>query len=440
MSKAFFNILDYGAAEGGELLCSKAFADAIDACEAAGGGTVYVPSGKYLTGPLCLKSDMRLLLDAGAYVMFAQNQDEFPVVASRWEGVDKPVYQSCVYAADAHDVSIEGQGVLDGQGEYWWKSQRAGTLKFARPKLISFHKCNRVTIKNVKLINSPAWTVNPIYCTNVLVDGITIENPADSPNTDGVNPESCDMVRVQGCYISVGDDCVTIKSGTEHAAKRVPCQNVTVTNCVMAYGHGGVVIGSEMSGDVRNVSISNCVFYQTDRGIRIKTRRGRGGVVEDVRVNNVVMDQVNCPFVINLYYHCGADGHEKHVWEKVPYPVNETTPTVRRVHFSNITAKDIRSCAGFIYGLAENYVEDVSFDNVLVMMGDGFEPELPAMMDYLDPMTKKGFYVSYAKDIDFTRVTVTNADGEAFHVENSEGVRFDGCKAKGCTGDLVKEV
>jgi polygalacturonase len=440
MSSNFFSITDYGAKEGGVELCSAAFAEAIAACEQAGGGTVYVPAGKYLTGPLLLKSDMRLFVDAGAHIMFVQDQEQYPVVNSRWEGVDGSVYQSCIFAIDSHDIIIEGSGTLDGQGEYWWKGMRERTLKYARPKLVSFHNCQRITLKGVKLINSPAWTFNPIYCTNVLVDGITIDNPADSPNTDGVNPESCDMVRVQGCYISVGDDCVTLKSGTEHASRRVPCQNITVTNCVMAHGHGGVVIGSEMSGGVRNVSISNCVFFKTDRGIRIKTRRGRGGTVEDVRVNNIVMDQVNCPFVINLYYHCGPDGHEKHVWDKAPYPVDEKTPVVRRVYFSNITAKDVRSCAGFIYGLPESMVEDISFDNMLVMLGEGHEPEMPAMLDYVDPMTKKGFFVANAKDIDFTRVTVTGADGEAFRIESSEGVRLDGCKAKDCTGELLQEV
>ncbi len=435
------NIMDFGAQPGGQAVCTQAFVRAVDAARKAGGGTVYVPAGQYLTGPIQLYSNLRLYLDAGAEILFVQDKDQFPTVSSRWEGVDRPVYMSCIYAENAENICVEGMGTLNGQGAYWWELQRAHTLPFPRPKLISFQSCKRIVIKNVKLTQSPAWTVNPIDCENVLVDGISIDNPANSPNTDGVNPESCNGVRIQGCYISVGDDCVTLKSGTEGAAARIPCQNITVTNCVMAYGHGGVVIGSEMSGDVRNVTISNCVFHKTDRGIRIKTRRGRGGVVEDVRVNNIVMDQVNCPFVINLYYYCGPGGKDKYVWDRSYYPVDARTPAVRRVYFSNITARDIRSCAGFVYGLAEQYVEDLAFDNILVMLGDGFDAEMPAMLDGIEPMTKTGFYLGNVRDASFTNCTITGAQGPAFYAENGEGLVFTNCKAKNCTGDeLVKKV
>src|SRR5207245_3333293 len=151
-------------------------------------------------------------------------------------------------------------------------------------------------------LNSPAWTINPVRCENVTVHRVTIKNPADSPNTDGINPDSCRYVHISDCHIDVGDDCITIKSGIETEAedKRGPCENITITNCTMAHGHGAVVLGSEMSGDVRNVVISNCVFSETECGIRIKTRRGRGGVIEDVRVSNIVMSDVLLPFSVNL--------------------------------------------------------------------------------------------------------------------------------------------
>jgi len=435
------NILDFGAVGDGKTLCSDAFKAAVAEAVKLGGGTVYVPAGKFLTGPIQLFSNLRLYLEGGSEILFVQDNEQYPTVQSRWEGVDQDVYMSCIYAENAENIIVEGTGTLNGQGEYWWTKHRARQLPYPRPKLVSFQSCERIILKNVKLTQSPAWTFNPINCKNVLVDGITIINPAISPNTDGVNPESCDGVRVQGCYISVGDDCVTIKAGTEDAKERIPCQNVTITNCVMAHGHGGVVIGSEMSGDVRNVTISNCVFHKTDRGIRIKTRRGRGGAVEDVRVNNILMDEVNCPFVVNLYYYCGPNGHADWVQTREPQPLDDTTPAVRRVYFSNITAKDIRSCAGFVYGLAEQYVEDMAFDNILVMMGDGFEPELPAMLDGIEEMTKRGFYLGNVRDITFSNCTITGADGPAFYAENGEGLVFTNCKAKNCTGDeLVKKV
>lgn len=432
-----FYITDFGAVGDGKTICSKAIESAVDACVAAGGGTVFVPAGKFLTASILLHSNVRLHIDNGAELLFVQDCDQFATVESRWEGVDGAVYRACIFASDAENITIEGGGTINGQGDYWWKLQKERNLKFPRPRLISLQNCERVVIRGVKLINSPAWTVHPINCRNVLVDGITIVNPADSPNTDGINPESCDGVRIQGCYVSVGDDCLTLKSGTQHARAMIPCQNITVTGCVMVNGHGGVVIGSEMSGGVRNVVISNCVFHKTDRGIRIKSRRGRGGIVEDVRVNNLVMDEVNCPFVLNLYYFCGPDGHEQIVRTRQAQPVNESTPIFRRIHFSNITAKNCRSSAGFIYGLAEQPVEDISFDNVLVMVGKGFEPEMPAMLDDFEPTTRAGFFVGFAKDLDFTRVTVTGADGPAFRVENSTAVRFDGCKAKECTGEML---
>lgn len=149
-------------------------------------------------------------------------------------------------------------------------------LQYPRPKLISFDGCNRVTLKDLTLVNSPSWTVNPIRCQDVTIDNLSIHNPADSPNTDGIDPESCVNVRISNCHIDVGDDCIAIKAGTEDTKERIACENIAITNCTMIHGHGGVVLGSEMSGDIRNVVISNCVFKQTDRGIRLKSRRGRG--------------------------------------------------------------------------------------------------------------------------------------------------------------------
>lgn len=431
-----FNITEFGAIPDGITSCTHAFTTVINACSEAGGGTVYVPAGKFLTGPIRLKSNINLKLDSGAILLFSNDVAEYPVVNSRWEGVQREVYSSCIYAENEENISITGRGKLDGQGQFWWKIVKNKENLYPRPKLISFHGCNNVLIEGVTLVNSPSWTVNPICCENVTVDKITIKNPSDSPNTDGVNPESCSNVHISNCHIDVGDDCVTIKSGTEDTEYRVPCENITISNCTMVHGHGGVVIGSEMSGDVRNVTISNCVFEGTDRGIRMKSRRGRGGVIEDIRINNIIMKDVLCPFIANLYYYCGPKGKDKYVWDKEPYPITAETPTIRRIHFSNITAREVRAAAGFLYGLAEMYVEDVSFENISIAMAEETEPGMPAMMSNLEPMKQRGFFCSNVSDLSFNNVTINNHEGPAFYVENATNVEFSRCKTKGAKIDV----
>lgn len=434
-STTIFNVADFGAVADGETLCSEAFAAAVAAATQAGGGTVYVPAGTYFTGPIVLKSNIRLHFDAGAKLCFSTNIADYPLVKSRWEGVDRLVYSPQIFGADGENISITGQGVLDGQGEKWWKEFRAGNLEYPRPRMISFSRCNTVLIDGITLINSPAWTINPIDCQNLTVNKISIKNPADSPNTDGINPESCKNVHISNCHIDVGDDCIAIKSGTEECSERIPCENITVTNCTMVHGHGGVVIGSEMSGGVRNVVISNCVFEGTDRGIRLKSRRARGGLIEDLRVNNVIMKDVIVPFVMNLYYFCGPGGKEESVWDKNPRPVTGKTPIFRRIHFSNITAREVAASAGYLYGLPEMPIEDISFDNISVHLADDAKPSVPAMMSFLEPMTSQGFFCCNVKNISFNNVQVIGNDGPAFAAETCDNVEFSRCSMQQAKGD-----
>lgn len=424
------DITQYGAIGDGKTVNTKMIAAAIQACEEAGGGTVYVPAGRFLTGAIILKSNMNLCLEAGSTLLFSTDVNEYPVVHSRWEGVKRDVYASCIYAENGENISVTGYGTLDGNGAFWWDLFRRKEHRYPRPKLVSFDSCRHILISGVKMIQSPSWTVNPICCEDVTIHNLTIVNPSDSPNTDGIDPESCRNVRISDCHIDVGDDCIAIKAGTEDTAKRVPCENITITNCTMIHGHGGVVLGSEMSGDIRNVTVSNCVFEGTDRGIRLKSRRGRGGVIEDIRVSNIVMKGVICPFIANLYYFCGPRGKEKYVWDKNPYPVTEETPAFRRIHFSGITAREVSAAAGFLYGLPEMYVEDVTFDHVTVDMAEDAEPGMPAMMSELEPMKQRGFLCGNVRGVSFHRVTVSNNEGPAFYVENGEDIEFNQCKQK----------
>ncbi len=423
----FTNVKDCGAAADGTTKDTEAIRQAIDKAVQAGGGTVYFPAGQYLTGPIHLKSNTTLHLDAGAVLKFSTDfEDYLPMVKSRWEGLECINFSPQIYAYDAENIAIVGRGVIDGQGKAWWDAMRnrRGLEKytsmfaeknadavgkahfdragnFLRPPMIQPVECRRVRIEGVKLQNPPFWTCNLVYCDDVVVTGISIKNPANSPNTDGINPDSCRNVHISDCHISVGDDCVTIKSGRDEDGRRVgrPCENITVTNCTMLDGHGGVVIGSEMSGGVKKITISNCVFDGTDKGIRMKTTRGRGGVVEDVRVSNIMMTNIPLgPIYLNMFYTRAPEE-----------PVSERTPAFRNIHFSNITVKGA-PVAGYILGLPERPVENVTFSDI--------------NMD-----AETGFQCKDAEGITFHNVTVNTQKGPALICENTTDLEIDGFRS-----------
>ncbi len=320
-----FDVLTFGGVGDGKTKCTDAIRQAIAAAGARGGGTIYFPAGTFLTGPIHLQSHITLYLDAGCVLKFSTNFDDYlPMVPSRWEGIEVTNFSPLIYAQAAENIAIQGRGTLDGQGQAWWKhmsqARSAGNggqrdkwqdefaqlnphplvaenyktleMGFLRPPFFQPYNCTNVLVEGITIINSPFWTLTPLYCENVTVQAVIIHNPV-SPNTDGINPDSCRHVHISNCDISVGDDCITIKSGRDADGRRVgrPAEDYVISNCTMANGHGGVVIGSEKSGGVKNITIANCVFDGTDRGIRIKSARGRGGVVEDVRVSNIVMRQ-----------------------------------------------------------------------------------------------------------------------------------------------------
>ncbi|TCL65333.1 polygalacturonase [Hydrogenispora ethanolica] len=427
MTAESVSITEFGALPDGETLCTEAFHAAVQACSAAGGGVIHVPAGTFRTGPIRLASNITLHIAAGARVVFSADPADFPVVFSRWEGVEREVFSPLIYGKDLQNVTLTGHGVLDGQGEPWWVSFRQKNLPYPRPCFIGFDDCTNVLIEGVTLVNSPAWTIHPVACENVTVHHISIRNPALSPNTDGINPDSCQNVRITNCQIDVGDDCITLKSGTEECGRRIPCENITITNCTMIHGHGGVVIGSEMSGGVRNVAISNCVFEGTDRGIRLKSRRGRGGVVEDVRVDNIIMKDVLCPIVMHLYYHCGPGGKEPQVADQNSHPVTERTPAFRRIHLSNITAREVRTAAAFLFGLPELPISEITLDNVVIQMAEAAAPEYPDMMTHLEPMAKKGLLCANLQGLALHHVFVSNQDGPAFRITRSADVELARC-------------
>ena len=417
----FFNVrVDGNALGDGQTLDTPALQSAIDACAAGGGGTVYLPAGQYLTGSLFLQNNISLHLDSGAAILGSENPDDYPIIHSRWEGKHQDTHAPLITGENLNNISVVGRGTINGQGSVWWKAKKDGTLEHPRPRLIGFSDCTNILIEGITATNSPSWTINPIHCQNVNIRGITIINPADSPNTDGINPDSCRLVRISDCYVSVGDDCITIKSGTEHEHpdRYAPCRDITITNCTLERGHGGVVIGSEMSGGVKNVVISNCVFIGTDRGIRIKSRRGRGGAIEDIRVSNIIMDGVLCPFTMNLYYHIGVRGNTD-VSDKKPRSVDNSTPRLRRIHFSHITAREVKHAAGFLYGLAEMPLEDISFTDISISISEEADSGYPEMADDIPSMSQAGFFIRNARHLRLENVEVTGQVGEAFDMDDS---------------------
>jgi polygalacturonase len=423
--QGFFNVRDYGAVGDGESHDTKAIRSAIDACHEHGGGTVYLPAGRFVTGSIFLRSHITLHLDAGATLLGSQDASDYALICSRWEGSEQQTHAPLIGGRDLTNIAVTGRGTIDGRGAGWWRRHHERTLDYARPRLVSFTDCANVRVEGVTLTNSPSWTLHPVRCQNVTVDNVTIFNPADSPNTDGINPDSCSDVRISNCHVDVGDDCIALKSGTEAEApeKRAPCQNVAITNCTLAHGHGGVVIGSEMSGGVRNVVISNCVFTGTDRGLRLKSRRGRGGVVEDIRMSNIVMTDVLCPFTMNLYYHIGARGNEM-VSQERPQPVTDGTPRFRGIHLSHITASEVKVAAAFLYGLAEMPVEDIALSDVCLSMSPQAEAGYAEMADDLEPMRRAGFFVRHARGLRLHHVEVRGQLGPALRLANCTEVEI----------------
>lgn len=384
-----------GAKQDGKTLNTTLINNTINRLNANGGGTLFFPAGKYLTGAIKLKSNITIELEAGATLLFSDNFDDYlPFVEMRHEGVLMKSFCPLIYAVDAENITIKGEGTIDGQGKKWWdefyrvitdlnangmrdfnkyqpmwdKANNAKTLyaetnedyissmqrRFFRPPFIQPVRCKIIKIQGITIINSPFWTVNPEFCENITVEGITINNPL-SPNTDGINPESCRYVHISNCHISVGDDCITLKSGRDLQARKLGMadENITITNCTMLAGHGGVVIGSEMSGGVKKVTISNCVFDGTDRGIRIKSTRGRGGVVEDIQVSNIVMKNIKEEAItLDLLY------------SKMPVePLTERTPIFRNINISNVTGSDVLIPIK-IRGLEESPISNITFTNI----------------------------------------------------------------------------
>ena len=371
---------------------------AIDAIAAAGGGELIVPANRYETGPVTLCSNLTLTLEPGAHIVFTDDSMAYEPIWTRWEGIECWAMHPLLYAADAENITIRGKGIIDGNGQRWWDRfrlnedsgqndpvypdelrlaklnpdyrQRPGggarpQTQYLRPPLVQFWKCRNVNLADFELRNSPFWTLHTVYCDNVRISGMTIFNPADAINTDAIDIDSCRDVLIENCKLDVGDDAVTLKSGSGPDGVRIgrPTENVVVRDCTIYASHGGLAIGSETAGGIKNVEIDNCQFIGTQRGVRIKTRRTRGGTIENITIKDLQMDGVWCPIVIGMYFQPGVDPDNPDyaaIMSTEPQPVTDTTPHIRNVVIENVQAKNVRSAAAFIVGLPESPIEHVT--------------------------------------------------------------------------------
>lgn len=449
---ATYDIRSHGATGDGKTVDTAAMQAAIDACSCSGGGTVAVPPGRFVTGSIVLRSHVELHLCAGATLCGAEGAEHYPVIESRYGGyvgfnavsergaftgpgtgpgaslsrVSRDAHRPLIFADGEEDIVISGPGTIDGRGAPWWELKRTGRLERARPTLIGLNGCRRVTIRDVRLVNSPAWTVHPVLCTDVAIRGVRIANPPDAPNTDGIDPDSCSGVVISDCTVDVGDDCVCIKSGNEVDGREVgmPCESIVISNCIMRRGHGGVVVGSEISGGVEGLLVSSCVFEGTDRGIRIKSRRRRGGWARDLSFSNIVMRGVWCPLVVNAYYHCGSDPADDYIHGEAAQPVDEATPVFSDIRLSGVTCRGATSAAGFVWGLPEMPVRRLTLRDVdieVVSRAD-LPAHVAAMALAAEPTRGAGFLCRHAEDVRLDGCTVRGATGEAWRFDECERV------------------
>ena len=378
------------------------------------GGTVYFPRGVYSVGSIRLYSNITILLDNGAEISAVADYEKYPVITEQMvNGFVRGTRQGIFFALNEKNICIKGEGTINGNGENWWFK---GESDEKRPRAIQFIGCEDVLIQGISIINSPCWTVHPICCNNITINNITIRNPYESPNTDGINPESCKNVKISDCYIDVGDDCLTLKSGLEKDIfqKQRSCENVTVTNCTFVHGHGGIVIGSEMSGGVKNITVSNCIFQNTDRGVRIKTRRGRGGVVEDILISNLIMDNVDVGITINGFYACGANEDDMEIFAEDEKAITSATPSIKNIMISNIIIKNAKGAGIYFFGLPENPIENVKITNIDIRI----TPSKVGVQSVMAPRLPKSF-------------------GEGIFLKNVKGIVINDCSIQGALDELI---
>lgn len=396
---------------------------------------VLIPAGTYRITSLFLKSHLRLELAEGAELKAFNEREKFAVMPpsiesydetdeyflGTWEGNPLPMFAAIISGYHAEDVIVYGAGKINGNStkETWWHNPKVMRTAF-RPRLFHINGCKNVTLQGITVCNSPSWTLHPFFSDDLRFIGITIQNPSDSPNTDGLDPESCKGIQILGVRFSLGDDCIAIKSGKIYMGRRFkrPTENVMVRQCLMENGHGAVTLGSEIGGGVKNVTVEDCYFRHTDRGLRIKTRRGRGedSIISGIIFRNLTLDHVMTPLVANSFYFCDPDGKTEYVQSREAYPVDERTPVVKKMVFENMTCTNCHVAAAYFEGLPEQKIEELELRNISITYAENPKADVPAMSNGVPVSTKRGFYARNVAKLVLEHVTVEGQNGEAFEL------------------------
>ncbi|MEQ8239875.1 MAG: glycoside hydrolase family 28 protein [Cyclobacteriaceae bacterium] len=481
------SVRDFGALSDGQTKNTAAIAKAIEAVSSKGGGKVIIPRGIWVSGPIVLKSNINLHLEEGALLLFTADKDDYPIVATSFEGLDTYRCQSPISGKNLENVAITGKGTIDGNGDAWrlvkkskvadsqWKKlvksggilsddkkiwypsesykkgaeATAGSFNvpditkvdfseirdYLRPVMISIVSSKNVLLDGPTFQNSPAWNIHPLMCENVIIRNINVRNPWYSQNGDGLDLESCKNSLIYNNTFDVGDDAICIKSGkNEDGRKRaMATENVIIKNNIVYHGHGGFVVGSEMSGGVKNVHVSNCTFIGTDTGLRFKSTRGRGGVVENIYISNI--DMINIPtepIRFNLFYGGQSpvleDDQEAAIVDEKTIAVTEETPSFRNIWIKNVRAVQCGSAAYF-QGLPEMNLKNINLENVYLQANKGI-----SMID-ADLVTFKNVTIDIKKGLPLTLYNTRNVNIDGLNTTSSSkgSVRIMGTKTKNIT-------
>ncbi|WKL58082.1 glycoside hydrolase family 28 protein [Asticcacaulis sp. ZE23SCel15] len=438
--KAVLDPRAFGAKGDGVSDDTHALQAAISACPCD--GRVRLSAGDYVSGPLFIKSDIAFEIAKGAHLLGRRETDNWPILPGTlydddghektwlgsWEGEALACHAALINIIAARNVMIYGEGEIDGRAGFdtWWSRTKTpfgeGDHAAWRPRLISIIDSEKITLEGLTFANSPSWTIHPLNSRWLTFTNLQIKAPSDSPNTDGLNPESCTDVKISGIHFTVGDDCIALKSGKISMARKAlrPTRRVSISNCWMQNGHGAIVIGSEMACGVYDVKVQNCLFTGTDRGLRIKTRRGRGkdAVASNIRFDNIRMKNVGTAFVINSFYWCDPDGKTDYVGNRNPFPIDDRTPSIGDITLTRIYCDQTRHAAAYLLGLPEQPIDGIHIDDFRVSFSETADAGFPDMAASIPAVARKGLYICNARNVSLNNLSLKGYLGQEIELEN----------------------